>query len=169
MCQDLVREAWRCDRRGLCPALLCTGRGLSIRLEPRGCADRGRDGDGQGRPCPALPQPDDVRPGLYARESGASPSGSNRWRLDGSMFDAHDRAFAFFKGACARGIYDSVHCPPLGRGEWARRPAWRRCAPAKSGNTAAVSCRCEAITLSSQSPALRRQAGRRARSRTRLG
>jgi transposase len=25
------------------------------------------------------------------------------------VFDAHDRAFAFFKGACTRGIYDSVH------------------------------------------------------------
>jgi hypothetical protein len=24
------------------------------------------------------------------------------------VFDAHDRAFAFFKGACARGIYDNV-------------------------------------------------------------
>ena len=23
------------------------------------------------------------------------------------VFDAHDRAFAFFKGACTRGIYDS--------------------------------------------------------------
>jgi transposase len=25
------------------------------------------------------------------------------------VFDAHDRAFAFFKGTCTRGIYDSVH------------------------------------------------------------
>jgi hypothetical protein len=25
-----------------------------------------------------------------------------------SMFDAHDRAFAFFKGACTRGIYDNM-------------------------------------------------------------
>lgn len=25
------------------------------------------------------------------------------------VFDAHDKAFAFFSGACARGIYDSVH------------------------------------------------------------
>ncbi len=24
------------------------------------------------------------------------------------MFDAHDRAFAFFKGACTRGIYDNM-------------------------------------------------------------
>ena len=25
-----------------------------------------------------------------------------------SMFDAHDRAFAFFKGTCTRGIYDNM-------------------------------------------------------------
>jgi hypothetical protein len=25
------------------------------------------------------------------------------------VFDAHDRAFAFFGGACARGIYDETH------------------------------------------------------------
>jgi transposase len=24
------------------------------------------------------------------------------------VFDAHDRAFAFFRGACTRGIYDSM-------------------------------------------------------------
>jgi transposase len=43
------------------------------------------------------------------------------------VFDAHERAFAFFKGACTRGIYDFVTgnkivvmCPmPLcGRGRW---------------------------------------------------
>jgi transposase len=28
------------------------------------------------------------------------------------VFDAHDRAFAFFKGACARGIYDNLWTPP---------------------------------------------------------
>jgi len=32
----------------------------------------------------------------------------NRWRSDGSMFDAHDRAFAFFRGTCTRGIYDNM-------------------------------------------------------------
>ena len=26
------------------------------------------------------------------------------------VFDAHDRAFAFFKGACTRGIYDNMKC-----------------------------------------------------------
>ena len=29
------------------------------------------------------------------------------------VFDAHDKAFAFFGGACTREIYDSVHCSPL--------------------------------------------------------
>src|SRR5690606_4506618 len=37
---------------------------------------------------------------------------SHRARTDGaamaSMFDAHDRAFAFFKGTCTRGIYDNM-------------------------------------------------------------
>ena len=27
------------------------------------------------------------------------------------VFDAHDRAFAFFKGACQRGIYDNMQTP----------------------------------------------------------
>jgi hypothetical protein len=30
------------------------------------------------------------------------------------VFDAHDRAFALFKGTCGRGIYDNI------------RPRWRR-------------------------------------------
>ena len=30
------------------------------------------------------------------------------------VFDAHDKAFAFFGGACARGIHDSVHCCAIG-------------------------------------------------------
>ncbi len=29
------------------------------------------------------------------------------------VFDAHERAFAFFKGACTRGIYDNLWTPPL--------------------------------------------------------
>ena len=28
------------------------------------------------------------------------------------VFDAHDRAFAFFRGACRRGIYDNLWTPP---------------------------------------------------------
>ena len=31
------------------------------------------------------------------------------------VFDAHDRAFAFFHGACARGIYDNLWTPPAAR------------------------------------------------------
>ena len=31
------------------------------------------------------------------------------------VFDAHDRAFAFFKGACTRGIYDNLWTPPAAR------------------------------------------------------
>ena len=37
------------------------------------------------------------------------------------LLDAHDKAFAFFGGACARGIYDSGSCPPLVRRQWTRR------------------------------------------------
>ena len=29
------------------------------------------------------------------------------------VFDAHDKAFAFFGGTCTRGIYDSEPCAPL--------------------------------------------------------
>jgi hypothetical protein len=28
------------------------------------------------------------------------------------VFDAHERAFGFFKGACARGIYDNLWTSP---------------------------------------------------------
>jgi transposase len=28
------------------------------------------------------------------------------------VFDAHDRAFALFKGTCSRGIYDNLWTPP---------------------------------------------------------
>ena len=31
------------------------------------------------------------------------------------VFDAHDRAFAFFRGACRRGIYDNLWTPPAAR------------------------------------------------------
>lgn len=39
------------------------------------------------------------------------------WRGE-MVFDALDKAFYFFGGACARGIYDSGNCPPLVRGQW---------------------------------------------------
>ena len=72
------------------------------------------------------------------------------------VFDAHDRAFALFKGTCGRGIYDNMK-------------QWRRSLSAKGVSTIAASCRCVAITSSTRSPARRHQAGRRDRSRTRLG
>ena len=85
------------------------------------------------------------------------------------VFDAHDRAFAFFKGTCTRGIYDSEAWPPWVRGQAERRRRWRQSSPARNGITIAASCRCAAITLSNPSPAPRRLAGRRGRLRTRSG
>jgi transposase len=71
------------------------------------------------------------------------------------VFDAHDRAFAFFKGACTRGIYDNMKTAVetifVGKGAAYNRRF----------------CRCAAIISSSRSPARRHPAGRRARSRTR--
>jgi transposase len=79
------------------------------------------------------------------------------------VFDAHDRAFAFFKGACTRGIYDNmktaVEAILVGK-----ERAYNR-----SVRAAAEPCRCAATTWSSRSPAPRRRAGRRDRSRTRSG
>ena len=56
--------------RGLRPAELRAGRGLPIRLEPRGRPAGRRDGDREGRPCSALSQPDAVRARLSARDAG---------------------------------------------------------------------------------------------------
>ncbi len=49
----------------------------------------------KGRPCPPLPQPNTICARL-PRETQEM------------AFDQHDRAFAFFKGACRRGIYDNM-------------------------------------------------------------
>ena len=57
-------------RRRLRAAELRARRGLPVRLEPRGRADQRRDGDGEGRACAALPQPDAVRARLSARDAG---------------------------------------------------------------------------------------------------
>src|ERR687891_1899815 len=57
------------DRR-LYPADLRAGRGLPVRLEPRGRADQRHDGDREGRPRPALPLAHAVRAGLPARDAG---------------------------------------------------------------------------------------------------
>lgn len=75
------------DGGRLCSALLRARRGLSVRLEPRDRPDQRRGQQGEGRPRPALPFPHAVRAGI-PRESQEM------------VFDAHDRAFAFFKGAC---------------------------------------------------------------------
>src|SRR6187399_2878599 len=73
------------------------------------------------------------------------------------VFDAHDRAFALFKGTCRRGIYDNM------------KTRWRRSLSAKAVSTIAASCRCAAIIWSIRLPARRRRVGRRVRSRTRSG
>ena len=71
------------------------------------------------------------------------------------VFDAHDRAFAFFKCACTRGIYDNM------------KTAVETISSARSGPTIGASCRFAATISSIPSPARRRRAGRRDRSRTR--
>ena len=68
------------------------------------------------------------------------------------VFDAHDQAFAFFGGACARGIYDSGNCPPLVRGQWTRRQRWRRSSLAGSVPAIAASNRCAGTILSIRRP-----------------
>ncbi len=74
------------------------------------------------------------------------------------VFDAHDRAFAFFRGACQRGIYDNMKTAVetifVGR-----ERAYNRRLPH----------RCARTTSSSRWPARRPRAGRRARSRTKSG
>jgi transposase len=59
------------------------------------------------------------------------------------LFDAHERAFAFFKGACARGIYDNLWTSPAqgallalaaGMHESIRPVAGRLCAPGLDGS-----------------------------------
>ena len=71
------------------------------------------------------------------------------------VFDAHDRAFALFKGACGRGIYDNM------------KTAVETIFVGKQ--PIAASCRCAATTSSIRSPAHRHRAGRRGKSRTRVG
>src|SRR5712671_1439206 len=58
------------DGGGLRPAELRAGGSLPIRLEPRDRPAERRDGNREGRPCPALSQPHDVRAGLSARDAG---------------------------------------------------------------------------------------------------
>ena len=75
------------------------------------------------------------------------------------VFDAHDRAFAFFGGACVRGIYDSEDWPPWVRGQAERKPRWTRSSSARTVPPTVGSSRCAAISWSSRSPAPLRRAG----------
>ena len=71
------------------------------------------------------------------------------------VFDAHDRAFVLFKGACGRGIYDNM------------KTAVETVFAGKDRLYNLASCRCAATIWSSRWPARRRRAGRRGKSRTR--
>jgi hypothetical protein len=67
--------AWREKRvsataDAFCAADVRAGRGLSIRLEPRDRCDGRGDDDREGRTSAPLPQPDDVRARLSARDPG---------------------------------------------------------------------------------------------------
>src|SRR5262249_32685450 len=68
--QEVARRARRNDGGSLRPAELCTGRGVSVRLEPRDRGDQRHDGDSQDRACLAVPQPNAVRARLPARDPG---------------------------------------------------------------------------------------------------
>lgn len=84
------------------------------------------------------------------------------------VFDAHDKAFAFFGGACARGIYDSKSLFAIGsRTMDARRRLWMRSSWARIGPITGGSSRCAGITWSTRWHARPRRAGRRGKSRTR--
>jgi hypothetical protein len=48
------------------PLSFALGEGLPVRLEPRGRPAERRDDDREDCPCPAMSQPDAVRPGLSA-------------------------------------------------------------------------------------------------------
>jgi len=72
------------------------------------------------------------------------------------VFDAHDKAFAFFGGACARGIYDNM------------KTAVDAIFVARTGPTIVASSRCAVTIWSTQSLAHPQQVGRKGRLRTRL-
>ena len=72
------------------------------------------------------------------------------------VFDAHARAFALFKGACTRCIYDNM------------KTAVETISPARTASTTPASSRCAATSWSIRSPARPPRAGRRGRWRTRL-
>jgi hypothetical protein len=77
------------------PLTFARGGGLSVRLEPRDRCDGRGDDNREGRARPPLP-PLQMLARAYPRETQEM------------VFDAHERAFAFFRGACGRGIYDNM-------------------------------------------------------------
>ncbi len=146
ICAQLAPGAGAPRRRGcLRAAELRPGRGVPVRLEPRGRADRRHDGDREGGACPAVPLPHDVRARLSARDPG---DGVRRARpgvrlLPGRLHARHLRQ----------------HEDGGGARSWS----------ARSAPTTVAFCRCAATTWSSRWPARRRRARRRDRSRTRSG
>jgi transposase len=74
------------------------------------------------------------------------------------VFDAHDRAFALFKGACQRGIYDNMKTAVetifVGKGRLYNRRFLQMCSH---------------YLVDPVAPARQHRAGRRVRSRTRSG
>ena len=84
------------------------------------------------------------------------------------VFDAHDKAFAFFGGACARGIYDSKTLSAIGpRTMVEQRRRWTRFLLARSGPAIAGSNRCAGIIWSILLLVRLLRVGRRVRLRTR--
>ena len=143
LCPELAARDGDIDGRRLCAAELCAGRGLPVRLEPRGRADQRHDGDREGRPRPALPQPDAVRAGLSARDAG---DGLRRPRpgvrlLQGRLHARHLRQHED------------------GGGDDLRRQG--------AGLQSPLPADVRPLTWSIRSPARRPRAGRRGRSRTR--
>jgi hypothetical protein len=69
------------------------------------------------------------------------------------VFDAHDRAFAFFRGTCTRGIYDSETLFAIGsRTMVERRRQSKRSSSARNASTTVAFCRCAAIIWFSRRP-----------------
>ena len=89
LCDRLAGEACEHDGGRLRSAEFCAGRSLPVRLESRDRPDRRRDDDVEGRACPALPQPDDVRARLSSREPG---DGVRRARARLRLFQGRLRA-----------------------------------------------------------------------------
>ena len=112
---------------GLRPAELCRGRGEAYQFDwsQRSRPAQWRNGDREGRPCPALSQPDAVCAVLSARRH-------RRWCSTPTI--GHS---LWFNGTCVRGIYDNM-----------KTAAEDDLRSAKGVSTIAASCRCAATTWS---------------------